>query len=84
MNYISVIGSVGATLTTVSMIPQIVKIWKTKHTEDISLFYFLILATGIALWCVYGLLLNEPPIYTANIISLFFCLIVIGFKIKYG
>lgn len=84
MNYISIIGSIGATLTTVCMVPQIVKVWKTRQTKDLSLAYFGILATGVALWIVYGLLLKEPPIYIANIITLTFCLTIIGFKIKYG
>lgn len=84
MDYISIIGSVAGTLTTISMVPQIVKIWKTKHTQDISMGYFLILGIGVFLWVIYGFLLTEPPIYIANIITLSFVVSIIFFKLKYG
>ncbi len=84
MNYISIIGTVGATLTTISQGPQLIKILKTKQTHDLSLPTYAVLATGVGLWVVYGLLLNEPPIYIANIVTEILTLTIIYFKLKYG
>ncbi len=84
MDFIFIIGTVGATLTTISQLPQLLKVWQTKHTKDLSLSTYSVLAIGVALWIVYGLLLHEPPIYIANIITEIFVLSILAFKIKYG
>ena len=84
MNTISIIGSIGATLTTVSQLPQLIKVVKSRHTKDLSLSTYTVLAIGVALWVVYGLALREPPIYIANIVTEVFVLGILFCKIKYG
>ena len=44
------IGYCAATLTTISFVPQVWQIWKTKHTKDISLRMYLLFTCGVALW----------------------------------
>ncbi len=78
----TLIGLVAAFCTTVSYIPQIRKIWQTGETEDISLKMFLILATGIALWVVYGVLQHDAVIILANSVSLAFLAAILFFKLR--
>ena len=52
-------------LTTVAFIPQVVKIWKSKHTLDISLGMFSIFSAGVFLWLLYGIQLGAVPIILA-------------------
>ena len=78
----TLIGLVAAFCTTVSYIPQIRKIWQTGETEDISLKMFLILATGIALWVVYGVLQHDAIIILANSVSLAFLAAILFFKLR--
>lgn len=63
------IGLVAATLTTFSFVPQVVKIWRTRRAEDISLPAFSIFATGVFLWLVYGILLGDLPLILANAVT---------------
>lgn len=84
MNYIASIGSIGATLTTISSLPQVLKILKRKHTKDLSLLTYVILGLGVCLWIIYGVLLNQEPIYLANIVTLILVLTIIVCKIRYG
>lgn len=64
-----VIGLVAATLTTFSFVPQVVKIWRTRRAEDISLPAFSIFATGVFLWLVYGILRRDLPLILANAVT---------------
>lgn len=81
--HIGIIGLVAGALTTVSFIPQIIKIARTKHVKDLSLYMYLILFTGVLLWLVYGFLIGETPIIAANMITLVLCGYVIVTKIIY-
>jgi MtN3 and saliva related transmembrane protein len=84
MDYISIIGTTGSTLTTVCQIPQLVKIWKTRHTKDLSLATYLVLSLGVAIWIVYGILLKAPPVYISNIATFILVFSIVIFKIRYG
>ncbi|MEA2877335.1 MAG: MtN3 and saliva related transrane protein [Hyphomicrobiales bacterium] len=82
MSLVTLVGLVAAFCTTVSYIPQIRKIWATGETHDISLKMFLILATGIALWIVYGVLQSDAVIILANSMSLAFLSAILFFKLR--
>lgn len=71
---ITLIGSIAATLTTVSFVPQALKILKTKQTHDISLFMYILFGSGVLMWLVYGVLIKSMPIMIANAVTL--CLII--------
>jgi MtN3 and saliva related transmembrane protein len=82
MSLATLIGLVAAFCTTISYIPQIRKIWATGETHDISLKMFLILASGIALWVVYGVLQGDAVIVLANSVSLAFLAAILFFKLR--
>lgn len=64
------IGLAAAICTTASYIPQVKKTWVTQETDDLSLRMLLTLATGLALWCVYGFARADAVIVLANGASL--------------
>ncbi len=82
MSLVTLVGLVAAFCTTVSYVPQIRKIWATGETEDISLKMFVILAAGIALWVVYGILQRDIVIILANSVSLAFLAAILFFKLR--
>jgi MtN3 and saliva related transmembrane protein len=82
MTFVTLIGLVAALCTTVSYIPQLKKIWVTGETEDISLKMFLILAAGIALWVVYGVLQRDAVIILAYSVSLVLLMAILFFKLR--
>jgi MtN3 and saliva related transmembrane protein len=77
-------GSAAATLTTIAFIPQVLKIWRIKHTADISLGMYILFTTGIALWLVYGILIQSGPVIAANSFTLVLAGAVLIMKIKFG
>ncbi|MBD3426121.1 MAG: hypothetical protein GF409_02695 [Candidatus Omnitrophica bacterium] len=82
--HISLIGFAAGICTTLSFVPQVVKILRTKRARDISLYMYIILTLGIFLWLVYGILIGEFPIVLANGITLCFCLMVLVSKAVYS
>ena len=81
--FITFLGLIAGALTTIAFLPQVIKTWKTKKTEDISLGMFLILCSGILLWLIYGLLTNDLPLVLANGVTFLFAVIILLFKLKY-
>lgn len=72
-----------AALTTAAFIPQVIKMWRTKKTEDVSLLMLIVFATGILLWLIYGVILNDLPIMLANSATIVLVMILLFFKLKY-
>jgi MtN3 and saliva related transmembrane protein len=79
-----IVGSIGATLTTISTMPQAVKAIRTKHTADLSLAMYIMLSIGICFWLAYGVMLEKWPIIIANIVSLPPVVIILIMKLKRG
>jgi len=60
------IGYVAGALTVISFLPQVVRVWKTKRTTDLSLGMFVILITAGGLWITYGALTSDWPVIATN------------------
>lgn len=81
---IDLLGLAAGSLTTLSFVPQVLKIWRTKSGRDVSYGMFLLFSLGVLLWLAYGLILNAMPIIVANAVTLFLALVVLGLKYRYG
>lgn len=81
---INIIGNIAACLTTISFLPQVIRIIKTKQTSDISLTMYIIFCIGLLLWLVYGVVIQAQPLIFANSITLMLAVIILLFKLKYG
>ncbi|HSH67530.1 MAG TPA: SemiSWEET transporter [Bacteroidia bacterium] len=84
INFVSVIGFMAAFCTTISFIPQVIHIIKTRNTKGISLSMYTIFTMGIAFWLLYGCFLNSLPIIIANAITLILAMTILILKIKLG
>ena len=83
MVYVDIIGFAAGAFTTLCLVPQVVKAWKSKLTRDISMGWILTLTIGVSLWLIYGVLINSYPIMIANFFTLILTLIILALKIKY-
>jgi MtN3 and saliva related transmembrane protein len=83
MDFITFLGLLAGSLTTIAFLPQMWKIWKRKSAKDVSYVMLIIFLTGIFLWLIYGIYLKALPIILANGFTLFFNFIILGLKIKY-
>ena len=83
MDAITGIGLIAALFTTVSLFPQLIKVYKTKSTKDISAGMFSLSCGGVFLWFIYGVLVNDFPIIIANSLAFVQAAIILFFKVKY-
>jgi len=79
----TVIGTIAGILCAFSFLPQVIKIIKTKRTQDLSLLTFSAFCGGVFLWFVYGILISSAPITIANAVTLIIGLIILIMKLKY-
>jgi MtN3 and saliva related transmembrane protein len=77
------IGLVAGFLTSVAVIPQVVRTYRTRHARDISIWQPLLLDIGMILWLIYGIMLKDLPLILANAFSIFCNTLLIGMKIYY-
>jgi MtN3 and saliva related transmembrane protein len=82
MDLTTVTGGIAAFCTTVSYFPQLRKCWTTGSAGDLSLKTFAILATGVGLWAVYGVLKSDMVIIAANAVSLCLLFGILYFKLR--
>lgn len=74
------IGYAAAFCGTVSLIPQIVKLWKERSAKAISATMYLIYTLGVVLWLIYGIMINSIPLIIAEIITLVLSIAILIMK----
>jgi MtN3 and saliva related transmembrane protein len=62
----NVLGIIAGVLTSVSMIPQLIKVIRNKNADDLSWMMIMVLISGLSLWVWYGFIKNELPIILSN------------------
>ena len=77
------IGYAAATLTTLSFLPQAIKIIRSRDTHGISIEMYSAFTVGILLWLVYGVGKRDIAIIAANAVTLSLASIILFFTIKY-
>jgi MtN3 and saliva related transmembrane protein len=76
------IGYFAAVLTTISYLPQVMRVILTRKTRDISRNMYILQGFGILLWLIYGITLSNLPIILANAVTLVFVSIILYYKIS--
>ena len=77
------LGYIAGFFTTIAFLPQVIKVWKTKSTKDISIWMFLIFNLGVFLWLIYGILIKNYALIFANTITLILSLSILVAKILF-
>lgn len=83
MNAAEVLGLAAGTITSITFLPQVIRIWKTRSVKDLSLAMVLLLVAGTVCWLTYGLLKHDAAIIYTNVMVLIMSLVIFYFKIKY-
>lgn len=79
----NLLGLIAGSLTTVAFLPQVMKTWRSKSAGDLSIGMFAIFSAGVALWLVYGIIIDAPPVIVANGVTLVLALTILFFKLRY-
>ncbi|GAM11502.1 putative protein [Geobacter sp. OR-1] len=80
---VTVIGGTAGFLTSMAVIPQMIKTWKTRHARDLSLWQQIIIIAGLSLWLIYGVMLGDLPLILSNSFTLVCYALLLVMKIIY-
>lgn len=78
-----IVGMAAGVCTSLSLMPQLIKLLKEKRAEDISLFYLFMLFIGLGLWVWYGVLREDVPVLLTNIVAISINTVIIIVGIRY-
>jgi len=82
-NYIQFVGIIAGIFTAISLMPQLIKTFKSKKVEEISLVMLMTLMAGLGIWIYYGVLRRDLPIIATNSFSLLLNISLLILKGKY-
>ncbi len=60
------LGYFAGLLTVGSFLPQVIRVWQTRRTQDLSLSMFALLSTASSLWIIYGAITTDWPVILTN------------------
>ncbi len=78
--FLELLGLIAGAVTSIGFLPQIIQGYKTKKLEDVSIYMPIILAIGMTLWFIYGVLKEALAVVIANAFGVTCCLILITMK----
>jgi MtN3 and saliva related transmembrane protein len=83
MDTATIVGTLGGIVSSITFLPQVIKIWQTKSTKDLSMMTLMFLVINVSLWLTYGILTNLAPIIITNSIVLSMVFIMVYFKLTF-
>ena len=83
MNAIDIIGLVAAALTTGSFVPQVVRLWRTRDAEGISLVTFAVFSVGVVLWLIYGVMVHSWPVILSNAVTIVLTIAIVVLTMRF-
>tara|TARA_B100001248_G_C27045392_1_gene302756 strand:+ start:90 stop:353 length:264 start_codon:yes stop_codon:yes gene_type:complete len=81
---VEIFGYIAAILTTAAFLPQLIKTFKTKKADDVSLLTLIMFIIGVLGWIIYGFKISSIPILLANSITLILNLLILISKIYFS
>ena len=67
---VEALGLLAGVIGIVAWIPQIIQVWVHKRHDGLSLTTFAVVSLALALWLVYGILVDSFAMVAANIMTL--------------
>ncbi len=83
MTALDILGMTAGCISAITFLPQVIKPWKSKSAEDVSLLMFTFATNSLILWLAYGILLKNIPIIFTNATVLVFSIIMLYFKFSF-
>jgi MtN3 and saliva related transmembrane protein len=83
MEFIDILGLVAGLCTSSSILPQIITTIKKKKAGEVSVFMFIVMLTGNALWIYYGFYKSDIAIIVTNFLALSLNIVMLILKYRY-
>lgn len=77
----ALVGTLAAACSVTAFLPQVLRIIKTRRTDDLSTAMWILQVTAFALWVGYGAALGELPIVIPNAICAVLAAFILAMKL---
>ena len=78
------IGILGATLTTLSFMPQFLQVARSRSVGDISPWTYLLFTVSLALWVVYGVAIGSWVLIVFDTAQCLLCAGILYYCVRYA
>jgi len=66
----AIVTILAPTVTCIQLVPQLYKVYVTKHVEDLSFYTMMLLVASATLWTLHGFFIQDRSLLIAGSISL--------------
>lgn len=84
MDTTQLIGIAASVGTGLYLLPQLIKLFKEKKSEQLSVGMMAVLLGGLILWIYYGIRKEDPIIIISNVVSLVLNISILVLTMKYS
>jgi MtN3 and saliva related transmembrane protein len=83
VNTATLIGLLAGSMTTTAWLPQVVKAFRTRSTQDFSFGWFALFGFGVVFWLVYGIAVSAVAVILPNALTLLLVLSLFTLKVRH-
>jgi MtN3 and saliva related transmembrane protein len=84
MRFALYLGYAAGFLTVASFVPQVVRTWRTKQTEALSVGTFALIITAGVAWIAYGVVQRDRPVILTNVGMVALNCAILAAKLRFG
>ncbi len=77
-----ILGTAAMVGSTLSMMPQVVRTWRTRSAADISAIWLVAALVSTAMWGAYGVLIEAQAVIWANVACFLQCGSILFVKLR--
>lgn len=77
------VGLLAGALTTIAFLPQLIKTWRSRSAEDVSIGMFVLFGAGVVLWGIYGWEIHALPVILTNVVTFILAAAILALKLIY-
>ena len=78
------VGFIAGAFVTLSLVPQVIRVFKLRSAREISLLFTTFLLVGVLMWLGYGILMELMPVILWNATGAILVTILLYAKRRYG
>lgn len=78
------LGLIAGAISSCSLVPQVIRVFKLKSAREISFLYTTLFLVGLIMWLFYGIAKNLVPVTLWNAVAVALASGLLVAKLKYG
>jgi MtN3 and saliva related transmembrane protein len=77
-----ILGTAAMIGSTLSLMPQVLRSWRTRSTADISATWLVVALVSTTMWGIYGVLIEAQAVVWANVACFLQCSSILFVKLR--